>query len=410
MANPMVLLNNYSTASGQRMSDEYVHTGAGFECTLKVGSHQAVGFGGNKKEAKKDAADKLCATLQLIADSGGRTPPQPKATPSPLTSPITTPVSLTPKRPNVKGALQEFVQKKGWGLPKYDLINQTGPSHIPQFNISCSVRNSKGELIAEEMGTSRSKKEAENLSAEKVLAKLEGGSSSPSSPSSSLASSSPQTDRLGGGGGGGGIQQCASPGQVRNPKGLLQESLQKNQLPIPEYLARSTGPSHEKSFTVKCTVKGYSGKTVSITHGNGKTKRDAEFDAADKTLAKLSEILEKACTLVSQDLEGGGGGGEEEEEEIEDDTVDELIARVMGKNFDFPDFHERDSFTTNATESVIKLCMASAKHIEPWTYQKHCQYDISELPVVGHGMGDTEDEAKRQALVNLVTNINGLGL
>ena len=43
----------------------------------------------------------------------------------------TRPLTVIGKHP--VSALQELCAKKGWGSPDYDLISETGPSHMKSF-------------------------------------------------------------------------------------------------------------------------------------------------------------------------------------------------------------------------------------------------------------------------------------
>lgn len=40
---------------------------------------------------------------------------------------------------NPKGALQEYTQRKGLGVPRYEVVSVSGPDHSPQFEISVSI-------------------------------------------------------------------------------------------------------------------------------------------------------------------------------------------------------------------------------------------------------------------------------
>jgi len=66
-----------------------------------------------------------------------------------------------------KSALQEFVQKKGWGLPIYNVIKEVGPKHRRTFFIEVKI---KGKSYA--YGRGLSKKEAEQKAAEIAFKKL----------------------------------------------------------------------------------------------------------------------------------------------------------------------------------------------------------------------------------------------
>jgi ribonuclease-3 len=70
---------------------------------------------------------------------------------------------------------------------------------------------------------------------------------------------------------------------IENPKGELQELLQARSAEAPEYRVLSaTGPDHDRLF--ECTVQ-HAG--VELARGRGKSKKDAESDAALAALKKL---------------------------------------------------------------------------------------------------------------------------
>lgn len=62
-----------------------------------------------------------------------------------------------------KSALQEWAQKKGYDLPLYKIIGQTGPDHDPEFVIEVSVGNKKASA------TAKNKKKAERMAAQTLL-------------------------------------------------------------------------------------------------------------------------------------------------------------------------------------------------------------------------------------------------
>lgn len=71
-------------------------------------------------------------------------------------------------RKDAKTALQEAAHAKGLGQPTYHVVSQTGPAHEPLFSIQVSVTGG-GSSVAE----GRSKREAEQLAASRLLEELE---------------------------------------------------------------------------------------------------------------------------------------------------------------------------------------------------------------------------------------------
>lgn len=67
---------------------------------------------------------------------------------------------------DAKTALQEWAQKRGRDLPVYEVTGRTGPPHAPEFVVTVTV----GTLDAD--GTGGSKRAAEQLAAEALLARL----------------------------------------------------------------------------------------------------------------------------------------------------------------------------------------------------------------------------------------------
>ena len=72
-----------------------------------------------------------------------------------------------------KTRLQEWLQARGLGLPKYDLVAVTGEAHRQKFEVSCRV--SRLEDTTTGVGTTR--RNAEQESAERMLEKLNQGAS-----------------------------------------------------------------------------------------------------------------------------------------------------------------------------------------------------------------------------------------
>lgn len=73
--------------------------------------------------------------------------------------------------------------------------------------------------------------------------------------------------------------------QIKDNKTQLQEFLQSRQLPLPNYEVVSIkGKDHAQTFEVHCTVTPIN----SIQIGIGKSRRQAEQNAAKKTLEKLT--------------------------------------------------------------------------------------------------------------------------
>ncbi len=71
---------------------------------------------------------------------------------------------LPPK--DAKSALQEWVMKRGLGLPMYEVAGTSGPPHAPQFTVTVAVADKTGT------GTGGNKRAAEQAAAEALLTRL----------------------------------------------------------------------------------------------------------------------------------------------------------------------------------------------------------------------------------------------
>ncbi len=72
-----------------------------------------------------------------------------------------------PKDP--KTQLQEYVQGKGWALPVYNVIEQKGPDHAPEFMVEVTVAKQ-----APARGQGSTKRSAETAAAETLFIQLTG--------------------------------------------------------------------------------------------------------------------------------------------------------------------------------------------------------------------------------------------
>ncbi len=64
-----------------------------------------------------------------------------------------------------KTRLQEYLQARGYGLPKYAVVSETGPPHARQFEVSCTIV----DLDLRSSGRGDSRRRAEQHAAESAL-------------------------------------------------------------------------------------------------------------------------------------------------------------------------------------------------------------------------------------------------
>jgi ribonuclease-3 len=74
------------------------------------------------------------------------------------------------ERFNYKGELLEYLQSFGWGMPKYEVVEEKGPDHQKKFTIDVFAQDRKMGR-----GIGKSKKEAEQRAAKKAIEKINKG-------------------------------------------------------------------------------------------------------------------------------------------------------------------------------------------------------------------------------------------
>lgn len=161
---------------------------------------------------------------------------------------------------NFKGRLNEHCQQFGWPLPSFE-SNSTGPSHAPFFTVLGTVVADRESI--HETGQGRSKKDAEQDAARKLLDRVKA--INPSRPS-------PQPEH--------------SPlGDFVNPVGMVQEYAQTRKLPMPMYsFTTIPGPK-----PIRCVGRAYLNEGSFI---------DAAADASSKADAKRAVAQQVAAALM----------------------------------------------------------------------------------------------------------------
>ncbi|MBF0183349.1 MAG: ribonuclease III [Magnetococcales bacterium] len=106
------------------------------------------------------------------------------------------------------------------------------------------------------------------------------------------------------------LQQCRSGQRDKDYKSLLQERLQGEGLPLPDYqLQQMDGPAHERVFQVACVVQWPKIGSQPLRHlGSGRSKRRAEQAAAQAVYLALQQPIEQPPTADQQHT---GCGSEE---------------------------------------------------------------------------------------------------
>ena len=81
------------------------------------------------------------------------------------------------------------------------------------------------------------------------------------------------------------LEQLPEVAALKDAKTRLQEYLQSQHKPLPEYtITETSGDAHARFFKVVCVVDGMN---VPSSQGQGKSRRHAEQEAAEKMLARL---------------------------------------------------------------------------------------------------------------------------
>jgi ribonuclease-3 len=82
------------------------------------------------------------------------------------------------------------------------------------------------------------------------------------------------------------LEELPESAASRDPKSRLQELLQAKQIELPSYSVESvTGKAHRQSFEVSCRIA----MLETVTIGRGRTRRQAEQEAATRMLALVEE-------------------------------------------------------------------------------------------------------------------------
>jgi ribonuclease-3 len=138
---------------------------------LGLGEHMRLGRGEEKTGGRDKPAllaDVFEAIVGAVYLDGGLIPAREFVTRAVLSPEVGAQGELL-GRGDYKSELQELLQKNGWSAAQYSVVSQTGPDHRKVFHVNVIVA---GRVTA--AGSGSSKKEAEQLAAQRALEQLGG--------------------------------------------------------------------------------------------------------------------------------------------------------------------------------------------------------------------------------------------
>ncbi|XP_077472920.1 interferon-inducible double-stranded RNA-dependent protein kinase activator A homolog [Stigmatopora argus] len=164
---PIQILHEYGVKHGKIptyvlvKSEGEVHQPS-FVFSVTVGEVCGKGEGSSKKAAKHLAAEVALRILQVDITTMS----------SPIKSESNGVVPESNGASNSVGTLQELSLQRGWRLPDYTVLTETGPPHRREFTVTCTVES------LSETASGISKKSAKKAAADKMVAKLQSLSGS----------------------------------------------------------------------------------------------------------------------------------------------------------------------------------------------------------------------------------------
>jgi ribonuclease-3 len=135
---------------------------AGLGDVLRLGRSEMMSGGRRKDALLADAMEAVIAAIYLDAGHDAA-----QAVVRRLWGPRI--AAVRPDERDAKTSLQEWAQARGLPPPDYSVISRTGPDHAPLFRVEARI--STGET---EVGEDRAKRQAEQVAAGKLLARVEG--------------------------------------------------------------------------------------------------------------------------------------------------------------------------------------------------------------------------------------------
>ncbi|XP_023806653.1 interferon-inducible double-stranded RNA-dependent protein kinase activator A [Oryzias latipes] len=158
---PIQILHEYGIKSGNHpmfmmeKAEGQAHQPS-FVFSVTVGDVTCVGQGPSKKAAKHQAAEAALNILYTDAGAGHV-----------AATGLSNAAETNNHLPNSVGLLQELALQRGWRLPEYTVLRETGPPHIREFTVTCRLES------LSEKAAGNSKKAAKKAAAEKMMAKLQ---------------------------------------------------------------------------------------------------------------------------------------------------------------------------------------------------------------------------------------------
>lgn len=186
--------------------------------------------------------------------------------------------------------LQEICSRNGF-MPEYQLLSTEGSVHEPTFKIAVTV----ADITVTASG--QSKKKARHAAAKEAIEKLRERTNLNFEGINfeSMTSIGEPSD-------GKSVYETAS--NEANPVGKLQEICMKMRVNPPDYeTVDEKGLAHERIFYLSCTIA----KLDMTTCGEGRSKKLAKRQAAEKMLARLEESDIYDQSANSKATEAGAG-------------------------------------------------------------------------------------------------------
>ncbi|XP_049825962.1 double-stranded RNA-binding protein Staufen homolog 2 isoform X2 [Aethina tumida] len=304
-----------------------------FTVTLTLGEEKYEGVGKSLKDAQRHAASKaLQNTILQQPKSEKETDP---LTPTVLLNNVGTKLGIAinyefvPLIPD-SSVKENLKSKKSYSQLLNDSINDQAHVKQPEidetkgpFNVKVTVGND------EYYGSGYSKQEAKHKAATNALIGLKNSiHQTPCFLDSTSAA-------------------CKNfKESQKHPVSQVHEAAQIRNMDVSFEVTEETGKSHQKEFTIQCTLGKF------LTLGNGKSKREAKKDAAEKMLANLPHLPEISLEKEFNSLNKKGKKKKKRKNKIgrtteETSLFGDIINTIFGEEALMPDENEIKSEPNN---------------------------------------------------------------